>query len=246
MTLHITVNATDDELKYSLIDYLTDFFKRKTYNVTSIELLKQSNVSSILNNPDMSSYVKLLYLAHYRTKTYDIIKNNNDFRLIIWDTSFIDDYINQDNLPLPYIKSINRYSQIYDLYLTYDNEVNLKTNKLNHHTIKSDEHMLEKTINTIFNTLPRCNWCGKIFKPSQAHKTYCTNECAKASLEEQNRENNRNYHRRYKDVMTEREKKALGSKNANLHGKSPNLHKDKPDFFKELETIRKAKKSMGL
>ena len=100
--------------------------------------------------------------------------------------------------------------------------------------------MFKNVVKACFDNLPTCNWCPRLFKPNKTHKKYCSDKCARYSLEEQYRVNNREYYKRYKDTMTERQKGGLGSKNANLHGKPD------PNPLKEMEKVRRAKKSLGL
>ena len=105
--------------------------------------------------------------------------------------------------------------------------------------------IFEEIIKTIFDNLPRCNWCGKLFKPTKNNYKYCNRtikgkKCSEWGWEENNRRNNREYYKRNKDQMTEKQRNGLGSKNAYLSGKP------EQNPLAELEKVRKAKKSLGL
>ena len=97
-----------------------------------------------------------------------------------------------------------------------------------------------EAIETIFEVLPTCNWCGRLFTKTVHFKKYCSNNCKDYAKEEQNRENFRNYYKRYKDTMSEARKGALGSRGANLH-----VHAN-TDHEVEARLISNEKKRLGL
>ena len=97
-----------------------------------------------------------------------------------------------------------------------------------------------ETIETIFEVLPTCNWCGRLFTKTVHFKKYCSHNCKDYAKEEQNRLNFRNYYKRYKDTMSESKKGALGSRGANLHAHA----NDDPEI--EPRLISNEKKRLGL
>lgn len=238
MTLFIAING---EYNKKLMEHLFKFYNEKQYKITIIEEQGNDEANYILNNTNLLIHQKLQLTAYNRSKTY---YNNNyeNYQLVIFTGSIIDDYtlIQDTDIPTTYVKKLNSYQPVYDLYITIG-ECNVNLNKqYNHKIIPNDSDVFENLVKTIFDNLPRCNWCGKLFKPNKTNYKYCSKKCSKYSLEEQMRINNRNYYHKYKDVLTEKQKGALGSKNANLHGTAD------PNPFTELEKVRRAKKSLGL
>ena len=238
MTLFIAING---EYNKKLMEHLLKFYKEKQYKITIIEEQGNIEVEYILNNYNLLLHEKLQLKAFNRSFTY-YLENWEKYQIVIFTGSIIDDYtlIQNTDIPHTYIKKLNQYQPIYDLYITIG-ECNVKLNKqYNHQQVQNDENVFENLVKTIFDNLPRCNWCGKLFKPNKDNYKYCSKKCSKYSLEEQMRINNRNYYHKYKDVLSEKQKGALGSKNANLHGTAD------PNPFAELEKVRRAKKSLGL
>jgi hypothetical protein len=133
------------------------------------------------------------------------------------------------------------YTDTDNIIKKYHNWIQLKDNIVSVKYIPNNiDEVFESIVKKCFEQLPRCNWCGRLFTKSTKNKKYCSHKCRKYAREEQNRENNRNYYNRYKDVLTERQKNQLGSKGANLHGKA-----DK-DIEKEKQKVKNAMKSVGL
>ena len=98
----------------------------------------------------------------------------------------------------------------------------------------------KETIETIFEVLPTCNWCGRLFTKTTHFKKYCSKNCKDYAKEEQNRLNFRSYYKRYKDTMSEAQKGALGSRGANLHAHANSDHEV------EARLISNEKKRLGL
>lgn len=234
MVLHIALNGKDKQLNNKIIQHLQEFYKKKQYKITTIKEQPKMDNQYTLNQ-------QLLLKSFHRNKTYQQ-KKWNKYQLILWNGSIIDDYQQTENTKIPYnyVTKINKYNHIHDIYITIGEPAKKIPRKYNHHNIPNNDKLFEEIVKTIFDNLPRCQWCGKLFKPNKNNYKYCTKKCSKYSLEEQLRINNRNYYHRYKDVMTERQKGGLGSKNANLHG-TPDT-----DPLRELEKVRNAKRALGL
>lgn len=231
MTLHICIDGEETPNKTRLIQELITHLQkhRHNYNVIYIELPQNPKVIDIIANENLMNHEVALLMAFDYSYTY---YNNNfdNYDFIIWTNGINANY---KHTPHTFIKQINKYSPIMDMNIIIDNN-NIKTPK----TFKA--HNLINILNLFEEHLPRCQWCGKYYRPSQKHRKYCTKECAEYSLEEQYRINNRNYYKRYKNVLTEKQRGALGSKGANLHGTAD------PNPIAELEKVRKAKKALGL
>lgn len=266
MVLHIAIEGIDGVGKTTQTQKLSEFLTKKNYNVKVCKQPANANVIEILETEELLNHEIALLMAFDRSLTY----YNNDFEqydLVIWDRSILSSYAynTDDNTPNLFIKQINRYFPLMDLYIIirtneymqsqdYTNKYDLipKYEKLEKHkniAIVDYEEGIEKVhqeiVKTIFEFLPKCNWCGRFFTPNKHNKKYCNRiidgkTCSEWALEEQYRINNRNYYHRYKDVMSEKQKGGLGSKNANLHGTAD------PNPLAELEKVRRAKRSLGL
>lgn len=244
MVLHIAIDGAESEFKTSLIKELYNHLTKhdKKYKVAYIELPKNEEILNLLGNYNLMNHeIALLMATDYSIEYY-----NNDFHeydFVIWQRTIITNYVynTDENTPRTFIKQINKYSPIMDLTLIIDNTSNSKylqycnpKNKIIPVT------NLEEIIQTFDKYLPKCNWCGRYFRPTQQHRKYCSQYCSEEALKEQYRINNREYYRKWKDTLTERQRGALGSKNANLHGTAD------PNPIAELEKVRNAKKSLGL
>ena len=263
MVLHIAFDGIDGVGKTTLIENLQNFLSKKQYNVRVAIQPSQKPIISILNNMDLCNHEIALLMAVDRSLTY-YDADWHQYDIVLWDRSILSSYAyNTDkNTPKTFIKQINRYFPLMDLYIIIEHETLLdkqdytnKTDLIEKYELLKNNHknttsikyiknepkkMLEETVKILFEKLPTCNWCGRLFTPTQEYKKYCSDNCRKYSLEEQYRINNRNYYHRYKDVMTERQKGQLGSKGANLHG-TPD-----PNPIVELEKLRKHRKAIGL
>ena len=100
--------------------------------------------------------------------------------------------------------------------------------------------VLEAIVKILFDVLPTCSWCGRLFTKSVSNKKYCCKDCKAYAKEEQNRDNFRNYYNRYKDTMSEAKKGALGSRGANLHGRA------NKDSEVESKLIKNEMRRLGL
>ena len=263
MTLHIAIEGIDGTGKTTHAIKLAKFFHKKNYKVAYMNQPRHEDIIYILKNRKLSNDQIALLMAVDRSITY--YENNfKDLDLVIWDRSILSSYVyNTDaKVNTEFIKNINRYFPEMDLYIVIESEkildkqdytnteniihkyhswIQLKDNIVSVKYIPNNiDEVFESIVKKCFEELPRCNWCGRIFTKSTKNKKYCSTKCRKYAREEQNRENNRNYYNRYKDVLTEREKNQLGSKGANLHGKA-----DK-DFEKEKQKVKNGMKAVGL
>lgn len=264
MTLHIALEGIDGVGKSTQVDRLLDFFKNKEYCVRKAVQPVNVEIIQILKNYQLLPHEIALLMAFDRSFSF-YGEDWSKYDLVIWDRSILSSYAyNTDkNTPQTFIKQINKYFPQMDLYIIITNKELLEdadyqtTNKniirkynelaetypntITTPYIKNNpEEMTRNIIRIIFDKLPTCQWCGRLFTPTQKHKKYCTSRCSDESFLDQCRENNRNYYNRYKDVMSERKKGGLGSKGANLHGKAD------LNPFRELEKVRNAKKALGL
>lgn len=264
MTLHIALEGIDGTGKSTQTNKLIEFFHKKHYKVRKAIQPVNEEVIGILCKYELLPHEIALLMAFDRSFTY-YGENWDKYDIVIWDRSILSSYAynTDNNTPDFFIKQINRYFPEMDLYIIITNEVLLenpdyqqnkkelikkyqKISETYNNVVTTPylEDEIEETttniIRLIFDNLPRCEWCGRLFTPSQQHKKYCKKECSKEANMEQCRENNRNYYNRYKDVMSERKKGGLGSKGANLHGRAD------PNPIRELEKVRNAKKALGL
>ena len=265
MVLHIALDGIDGVGKSTMCEKLLDYFKENQYKTRLTAQPVNDGVLYILNNYNLTVHEKALLMAFDRSFSY-YGENWEDYDIIIWDRSILSSYAYNTNNEVKdkFIKQINQFMPEMDLYIIIDSDEALDerdyTDKnindvihkykwlaRNHQNtvsvpyIKDDEDtVLKNIIDACLKNLPKCKWCPKIFKPSTKHKKYCSTECAEAAYEEQNRNNNINFFKKYSDTLTERRKGGLGSMNANLHGKAD------PNPLAELEKVRNAKRSLGL
>lgn len=239
MVLNIAING---EINDSLMEHLCKFYSRKQYNLLLMQDQPQKDMEYILNHPLIQ---QLLIRAYNRNRKPNI----TGYDLIFWQGSIIDDYhlIQNTKINHNFVKQINRYNPEHDLYITINQTTENIPARYNHHTItaNNDDEIFEEIIKTIFDNLPRCNWCGKLFKPTKNNYKYCNRtikgkKCSEWGWEENNRRNNREYYKRNKETMNEKQKYGLGSKGAYLSG-TPETNP-----LAELEKVRKAKRSVGL
>lgn len=236
MVLFISINGENNKT-YS--QRLCKFFTKKQYKTTLIETPSINDFKYILNNADLTSHQKILLTAFDRSYQY---YNNQleDYDITIWTNSIINDYLTFKD-PI-YTRQTNKYFPAMDLHIIIgDFDItDFKEKVVQIPNLEDTDKTFNMIVQLCFDNLPKCQWCPRLFKPNKKHKKYCSKECAEASLEEQYRINNRRYYHRYKDVMTEKQKGALGSKNANLHSRAD------PNPLSELRKVRNAKRSLGL
>ena len=264
MTLHIALEGIDGVGKSTQTDLLVEHFTKEGYRVRKAVQPVNEEIISLLTKYELLPHEIALLMAFDRSFSYYCEKWEN-YDLVIWDRSILSSYAynTDDNTPNFFIKQINRYMPEMNLYIIItfnelleeaDYQKNTKDLICKYNEIAETyqntvttpyleaepEIMTENIIQLIFDNLPKCEWCGRIFTPTTKHRKYCTKKCSEEANREQCRENTRNYYHRYKDVMSERQKGGLGSKGANLHGRAD------PNPIAELQKVRNAKKALGL
>ena len=244
MALHICLNGKNHQLNNRIIEHLKLFYTNKQYKLITLQDQVNTNITHILSNGNTTIPEQLLLRAFNRsysktTKTY------HEYQIILWNGSVIDDYqlIQGTKIPSSYVTKLNRYNPKHDLYITIGEPAKNIPKSYNHYNItdtSNTDKLFEEIVKTIFDNLPRCNWCGKLFKPTKKNYKYCSKKCSRYGWEENNRKNNREYYKRNKDTMSEKQRNGLGSKNAYL-GAKPETNP-----LVEMEKVRKAKRSLGL
>ena len=239
MTLHIALDGFYVNVNHIIVQKLVEYLTSKSYAVKTIFPLQDETVQHILNTYDLTLSEKALLTALDRSITY----NHQNF----------------SNYDVPevkpsFIKTVNKFFPSMDIIvvvqpLQENNQILDKFSKL---TQQFDDVYpvnfvdgavdltFRETIETIFEVLPTCNWCGRLFTKTVHFKKYCSYNCKDYAKEEQNRLNFRNYYKRYKDTMSESKKGALGSRGANLHAHA----NDDPEI--EARLISNEKKRLGL
>ena len=265
MTLHIALDGICGLGKSTQVQMLQQFLTQKSYHAKAITLPQNEIITHILNNYDLTFSQKAILQAIDRSLTYTG-QDLENYDIIIWDGSILNsiDYHTNAEVKPSFIKNINRFFPEMDLIIVirhyqYTQEQNLvngthydliqrfdnliKENK-NVESIKflqdKPDEMHNEIVKVIFEKLPTCNWCGRLFTKSSTNKKYCCQTCKDYAKEEQNRDNFRNYYNRYKDTMSESKRGALGSKGANLHGRANSDHNV------ELQLINNEKRRLGL
>ena len=235
MVLYIGINGQENE---TYAKKLCKFFMKKQYKTRLVLTPTIFDTKYILDNPNLTSHQKILLLAFDRSFEY-YNTNWENYDIVIWNNSIIHDYLEYNNTI--FTRQCNKYFPQMDLNIVIGNyDVTGFKEKVVQIPNTTPDKTFNNIVQTCFDNLPKCNWCPRLFKPNKKLKKYCSEKCREASLEEQYRINNRRYYHRYKDVMTEKQKGALGSKNANLHGRAD------PNPLSELEKVRNAKRALGL
>ena len=255
MTLHIALDGIYVNVNHILVQKLVEYLASKSYTVKTIFPLQDETMQSILNSYDLTISEKALLTALDRSITWNH-ENFSNYDIVIWQTSIISSYVFHTNPEVKpsFIKTINKFVPAMDIIvvvqpLQEDCQIIQKFNSLiqqfdNVYPVNFVDDGVDLTfresIETIFEVLPTCNWCGRLFTKNVHFKKYCSNNCKDYAKEEQNRENFRNYYKRYKDTMSESRKGALGSRGANLHAHANTDHEV------EARLISNEKKRLGL
>lgn len=265
MTLHIALDGIDGLGKTTMIKKLSEFLTKDSYNVKTLLPVQDKTISYILNEYNLTLAEKALFSAIDRSLTWNYL-DFDEYDIVLWDTSVLNSYAyhTDANVRPSFIKTINKFSPKMDLIIVirhweymqeqdFSNRVQYdliqKFDKLieendNVHVVDyvpgDPSKVFEEIVKTIFDVLPTCKWCGRLFQKSVSNKRYCSKDCKAYAKEEQNRDNFRNYYNRYKDTMSESKRGALGSKGANLHGKA----NSNPDV--EARLINNEKRRLGL
>ena len=255
MTLHIALDGFYVNVNHIIVQKLVEFLTSKSYTVKTIFPLQDETVQHILNAYDLTLSEKALLTALDRSITYNH-QNFSNYDVVIWQTSILSSYAFHTNPEVKpsFIKTVNKFFPSMDIIvvvqpLQENNQILDKFAKLtqqfdNVYPVNFVDGAVDltfrETIETIFEVLPTCNWCGRLFTKTLHFKKYCSHNCKDYAKEEQNRLNFRNYYKRYKDTMSESKKGALGSRGANLHAHA----NDDPEI--EARLISNEKKRLGL
>lgn len=258
MVLHISIDGVDKEQNEFILEKLYNHFKnidKHKYNVRKVGISICPEVQTILNHYALCNHEIALLSAFDASLSY-YSEDWTKYDIVLWKNSIISNYVYHvdENTNKTFIKQINKYFPIFDLHLIIGQSSKLNEDDVKFQQIAEDykntlyisdlnkdtNKNMKKLISIIYQTLPTCKFCGKLFTPTQQHRIYCNYDCSKKSKQDQDRDNTRKYYHRYKNVMSERQKGALGSKGANLHGTAD------PNPIAELQKIRNAKKAIGL
>lgn len=265
MTLHIALDGIDGLGKTTQIKKLKEFLTKKSYNVKTLLPVQDKTISYILNEYNLTISEKALLQAIDRSLSWNW-EDFDQYDIVLWDTSIIYSYAyyTNGNVKPSFIQSINKFSPSMDLIIVIRHYEYLQEQDLVNGThydliqrfdklIESNDNVqvvdyvpsdpgkvFEEIVRTLFDVLPTCKWCGRLFSKSVSNKKYCSDNCKAYAKEEQNRDNFRNYYNRYKDTMSESKRGALGSKGANLHGKANDDHEV------EARLINNEKRRLGL
>lgn len=271
MVLHIGLEGIDDLNRGRLCIKLRDFMKKKHYKTVLQNQPGLIETMEIIDVYDLSNYEMSLLSAFDRSYIWNS-EDWENYDLIIWNGTILKNYVENtdNNVTRTFIRNINKNNPDCDLYIILQPNINnlpknyqstpafkyfkqykniektYKNTVLVEYNPKNPDSTFTDIVKAVFDNLPRCNWCGRLFKPNKQFKKYCQEKCSNESLTEQYRRNNREYYERHKHEMTERQKGALGTKGANLHGTNKNLRSENPDFIKELYTVRNAKRALRL
>lgn len=263
MVLHIALEGIDGVGKTTITRKLEEFFQKKKYKVRLCRQPDHKPVHEILRHYNLLNHELALLMAFDRSLTY-YMEDWSQYDIVIWDRSILSSYAyNTDEAVTDnYIQSINRFFPEMDLYIVikhnkildkfdytdredvienYDRLIQTYPNTIGIEYIEGDiEAVFKNTIQAIFDQLPRCQWCGRLYTVNKHNKKYCSDECRKYSRQEQNRNNRNRFYHKYKDVLAEHEKGSLGSKGSLLHEHPVN------DFKREHELIQKEKYRQGI
>lgn len=265
MTLHIALDGIDGLGKTTQIKKLSEFLTKKSYNVKTLIPVQDKTILSILNSYNLTLSEKALLSALDKSLIVNW-ENLGQYDIVLWDTSILHSYAYYTNgtVKPSFIRQINRFSPEMDIIIVIRHWEYLQeqdfTHRLQYDLIQKFDKFIEENGNVypidyipdkpdqmfaeiarlIFDVLPTCNWCGRLFTKSVSNKKYCSKDCKDYAKEEQNRNNFRNYYNKYKDTMSESKRGALGSKGANLHGRANDDHEV------EAKLIANEKRRLGL
>lgn len=245
MTLHIALDCTEHSQKSTQVKFLQEFFTKKSYRVKTVTQPQDKIITYMLNNYNLTLSEISLLMAADRSLSW----SNNDFTdydIIIWNGCVLTN-LTDDNVRPSFIKCINKFFPVMDLYVLINPDENSEVLASNYPNVFSLQSVGEKpeivfknVLEIIFENLPTCRWCGRLFTKTISNKKYCSDKCKHYAKEEQNRENFRNYYHKYKDTMDETKKGALGSRGANLHAHANSNHEV------EYRLINNEKRRLGL
>lgn len=264
MVLNIALEGVDGVGKTTQLEHLQRFFSKKNYKVTIVRQPNNIELIEFMRNNNLTNSELALCMALDRSLTYNMIKpfiEHNAFDLILWDRSILSSYAynTDDTVDNKFITDINKYFPKMDLYIIIESSQFLdipdysnkhentiskyqKLEQENENIISipyipnKENKVFESIVQTIFENLPRCGWCGKLFEKNNKHRKYCSTKCSDNAREEQNRIHALNFYHKYKKGLPGK----LGSYGANLHG-----HRNE-DMEKEHQLILNEKKRLNL
>ncbi len=264
MTLHIALDGIDGLGKTTQVKKLKEFLTKKSYNVKTLIPVQDKTILSINSyNLTLSERALLMALDKSLTSNWE---NLDQYDIVLWDTSIIHSlaYHSNGDVKPAFIKQINRFAPEMDIIIVIQHYEYMQeqdfTHRIQYDLIQKFDKLIEENDNAysiryipdkpdqmfteivrlIFDVLPTCKWCGKLFTKSVSNKKYCSKDSKDYAKEEQHRNNVRDYYNRYKDTMSESKRGALGSKGANLHSKA----NEDPEV--EAKLIANEKKRLGL
>ena len=255
MTLHIALDGIYVDVNYNLLAKLQEYLMRKSYSVKTIFPLEDESIRHILNSYDLTISEKALLTALDRSITWNS-ENFSNYDIVLWQTSIISSYAfhTTSDVKPSFIKTINKFFPAMDLIIVvqplqndcplldkFSSLINEFDNVYPIYYVDGGVDLAFREItDCIFEALPTCRWCGRLFTKTSQFKKYCCSNCKNYAKEEQNRLNFRKYYKRYKDTMCEAKKGALGSRGANLHAHA------NTDPEVEARLITREKKRLGL
>lgn len=266
MVLNIAIEGVDGVGKTTQLNHLQKFLEKKGYKVTIIRQPNNPELIDFMKNNNLEQHEIALLMAADRSITYNMMKpfiEKKVYDIILWDRSILSSYAynTDDNVDDKFISDINRFFIDMDLYIVIDNDEFLETaDYSNYQNTKKiitkyqklveenekiisipyipnkENQVFESIVKSIFENLPRCNWCGKLFTKTNNYRKYCSTKCKGYAREEQNRIHALNYYHKYKEDLPGK----LGSYGANLYG-----HRNE-DMEKEHQLILNEKKRLRL
>ena len=187
MTLHIALDGIYVNVNQHITQKLVEYLASKSYAVKTIFPLEDEIIQSILNNYDLTFSEKALLTALDRSITWNH-QNFSNYDIVIWQTSIISSYVfhTNENVKPSFIKTINKFVPAMDIIvvvqpLQEDNQIIQKFNGLiqqfdNVYPVNfvygGVDLTLKEAIETIFEVLPTCNWCGRLFTKTIHFKKY--------------------------------------------------------------------------
>ena len=262
MVLNIALEGIDGVGKTTQIQRLEEFFKNKDYTVKTITQPHETELMQYMKQHTLDQHEIALIMAADRSITLNQIQPE-DYDIIFWDRSILSSYAYNTNETVDdkFITDINRYFPEMDLYIIIENSQILdnpdysnyddhqkiirkyqRLHQENPNIVKvpyipgEKNQVFENIVVKIFEELPKCGWCGRLFTRTNKYRKYCCENCSKNARKDQNRIHSLKYYYTYKELIPER----LGSYGANLHS-----HKCE-DNEKEHQLIQNEKKRLGI
>ena len=118
MTLHIAFDGIDGVGKTTMSKKLLKFLQKKQYKTTLRTQPAHEPILDILNTYYLTNHEIALLMATDRSLTY-YGENWEQYDIVIWDRSILSSYAynTDNNTPATFIKQINKYFPLMDLYI---------------------------------------------------------------------------------------------------------------------------------